>query len=295
MTTIRPLALRQNFAWTFVGNGVYAVSQWGMLVLLAKLGSPEMVGQFTLGLAITAPVVMLTNLQLRVVQSTDASEQYCFGHYLGLRLLATGFALAAIAAIALGSGYRGETAWVVLLLGLAKAIEALSDICHGLLQQKEQLDRLSQSLMIKGSLSLILLGVGVTTTGSLIVGSLGLIAAWLLVLIAYDLPCCRQVLRAYPSLGKLRPRWQWSALWPLLGTSLPLGLVMMLISLNTNLPRYFIEQQLGERELGIFSALAYLMIVGTMVVNALGNSASPRLARHYLEGDRPPSSACRCR
>jgi O-antigen/teichoic acid export membrane protein len=163
----------------------------------------------------------------------------------------------------------------------------VSDICHGVMQQKEQLDRLSQSLMLKGLLSLAMLGLGIVMTGNLLVGSLCLIASWLVVLLVYDLPSCQQLLRAYPSLGKLWPLWQWSTLRSLLWMSLPLGLVMMLISLNTNIPRYFIEGALGERELGIFSALAYLMIVGSMIVNALGNSASPRLARHYAEGDRP--------
>jgi O-antigen/teichoic acid export membrane protein len=38
--------------------------------------------------------------------------------------------------------------------------------------------------------------------------------------------------------------------------------------------------------LGIFAALAYLMVAGGMVVNALGQSASPRLAKYYAEGDR---------
>jgi O-antigen/teichoic acid export membrane protein len=61
---------------------------------------------------------------------------------------------------------------------------------------------------------------------------------------------------------------------------------MMLISLNSNIPRYFIEEYLGERELGIFAALAYLMIVGGMVVGALGDSATPRLAKYYASGDR---------
>jgi O-antigen/teichoic acid export membrane protein len=60
---------------------------------------------------------------------------------------------------------------------------------------------------------------------------------------------------------------------------------MMLISFNANIPRYFIERYLGEQELGIFAALAYLMVAGGMVVNALGESASPRLAKYYAEGD----------
>lgn len=90
----KPLTLRRNFSWTFVSNVVYAACQWGMLVVIAKLGSPEMVGQFTLGLAVTAPVMLFTSLHLRAVQATDAKQQYIFGDYLGLRLISTGLALA---------------------------------------------------------------------------------------------------------------------------------------------------------------------------------------------------------
>jgi hypothetical protein len=38
-------SLRWNFSWTFVGNIIYSACQWGMLVVLAKIGNPEMVGQ----------------------------------------------------------------------------------------------------------------------------------------------------------------------------------------------------------------------------------------------------------
>ncbi|NEQ28455.1 MAG: lipopolysaccharide biosynthesis protein, partial [Microcoleus sp. SIO2G3] len=50
-------------------------------------------------------------------------------------------------------------------------------------------------------------------------------------------------------------------------------------------PRYFIEQHLGDRELGIFAAIAYLMVAGNMVVTALGRSATPRLAKYYAAGN----------
>ena len=131
----RGLSLRENFSWTFAGNVVYAASQWGLLVALAKLGSPEMVGRFSLGLAIAAPVMMLTNLQLRGVQATDARRQYRFGHYLALRLVMTTAALAVIAAISCLAGYSFEAAAVVVIVGVAKASESVSDVYHGLLQQ----------------------------------------------------------------------------------------------------------------------------------------------------------------
>ena len=109
----RALTLRDNFSWTFVGNVVYAASQWGILTVLAKLGSPEMVGQFALGLAIAAPVVMFTNLQLRGVLATDARDEYRFGDYLALRLCATLLAMLTISGLVLLGGYSWQTSLVI--------------------------------------------------------------------------------------------------------------------------------------------------------------------------------------
>jgi len=69
-------------------------------------------------------------------------------------------------------------------------------------------------------------------------------------------------------------------------TGLPLGIVLLLVSLNFNIPRYFLQASRGERELGIFAALASTVTAGLVVVNALGQSASPRLARLAVESDR---------
>jgi O-antigen/teichoic acid export membrane protein len=63
----------------------------------------------------------------------------------------------------------------------------------------------------------------------------------------------------------------------------PLGLAMMLLSLNTNIPRYFIEGYLGERELGIFAGMAYVMVAGSALVNAIGQTVSPRLAKYWAD------------
>ena len=293
MQPSKPLTLRRNFSWTFIGNAVYAACQWGMLVVIAKLGSPEMVGQFTLGLAVTAPVFMLTNLQLRSVQATDAKQQYLFGDYLGLRLVATGLALVIIVVINLVSGYRWEISLIILLVGLAKAFESISDVFYGLIQQHERMDRIAVSLMIKGLLSLLMLSAGVYLSGGIVWGVVGLAISWVIVLIGYDFGSGRLILtnswktlpsaklNTQESIVTLQPRWQLKTMVRLLWLSLPLGLAMMLISLNTNIPRYFIERYLGERELGFFAAIAYLMVVGNMVVSALGQSATPRLAKYY--------------
>ena len=70
----RAVPLKRNFAWTLAGNVTYAVCQWGIFLVLARLGSPGMVGQFALGFAIANPVILLSQLQLRSLQATDASH-----------------------------------------------------------------------------------------------------------------------------------------------------------------------------------------------------------------------------
>jgi O-antigen/teichoic acid export membrane protein len=80
------------------------------------------------------------------------------------------------------------------------------------------------------------------------------------------------------------PRFSAHQIKKLLHLSLPLGIVTMLISFNGNVPRYMISHFQGVRELGIFSALGYILTAGTMVVNALGQSATPRLALYAAHG-----------
>lgn len=289
---VEPLSLRVNFSWTLVGNVVYAACQWGMLTAIAKLGTPEMVGQFALGLALTAPVIMFANLALRSVQATDARRLYQFNDYLALRLLTTALAFLVIVAIALLGGYRAETAAVILIVGLSKSFEAISDIFFGLLQQHERMDRIAQRMMLKGVLALAMLSAALLLTRSIVLAVTGLLAANVISLFGYDIRSGLLILgdpaqrsRLGHALDVLRPRWDLRTLARLAWLALPLGFVMMLISLNTNIPRYFLERYLGERELGIFAAMAYIVVAGTTVVSALGQSISPRLAKYYAHGN----------
>jgi O-antigen/teichoic acid export membrane protein len=281
------------------GNLSYAACQWGMLIILAKVGSAAMVGQFGLALALTAPVFMFTNLNLRSVQATDARHLYGFSDYLGLRLISVAIALLVIVGIA-SLGYQASSAAVIIAMGIAKAVEATSDVFYGLLQQYERMDRLATSMIVKGLASLAGLGLCVYLTGSVLIGVMAIAASWALVLFGYDLPKSREVLQrqrqiatpgARDGSSTIGPRWQARTLFDITKLSLPLGIVMMLVSLNTNVPRYFIEYFHGKSDLGIFTALSYMIVAGSTVINAIGQSVVPRLAKYYAAGRRQDFSA----
>jgi O-antigen/teichoic acid export membrane protein len=272
------LSLRWNFAWILTGNLVYAICQWGAIVALAKLGSSFIVGQFSLGLAITAPVLMFTNLQLRAVQATDSRRLYSFGEYLRLRTALTLVGLAVIAAIAGFGKYERQTAMVILGVALAKGIETLSDIHYGLFQLNDRLDQSGKSMILRGILTMAALSTGLYLTRSVLWGCGGLALAWLAVLLFFDVRHGRRFAggpsRFTQAAKTRRP-------WGLIRVALPLGIATTMAALNLNMPRYFIHARLGERQLGIYSALAYTTVAMILVSDSLGHCAIPRLSRLY--------------
>jgi O-antigen/teichoic acid export membrane protein len=289
----QPFSLRRNFSWTLVGNIFYSACQWGMLILLAKIGTPDMVGVFTLALAVTAPLFMFFNLQLRVVQATDAQAEFQFNDYLGLRLVTSVLAFISLMLIVIALPFEPWTKFVILTVAIAKALESVSDVCYGLMQQQERMDFISISLIIKGALSLLLMAITLVVTKQVLGGVVGLAIAWAIVLLGYDIRVTNQLLKIgkIQALEKLSFVWKWSIQKQLIKLTLPLGFVMLLISLNTNIPRYFIEHYLNSRELGIFAAIAYLMLVGSIIQGALAQAASPRLAKYYADGRRKAFSS----
>jgi O-antigen/teichoic acid export membrane protein len=281
--------LRADFSWMFLGNAIYAGGQFAMLMLLAKLVSPEMVGQYALGLAIVYPVMMLTNLQLRAVMTSGARQQAHFGHYLSLRLLTTSLALLIILVLTQVLGYRWELTIVVLMVGLAYAIETISDVYYARLQLHDRMAEICKSLIARALLSVLGLALITYVSRSLLWGIAGIVLARAIVLFGYDI-CDRThglngQSKWFSGTQELTPRFDLRVHGELLWVSFPLGVVVLLTTLNSSVPSYFIQHRLGERDLGIFSAIGFMLSVGNMAVVSLGQSAFTRLARSYATGN----------
>jgi O-antigen/teichoic acid export membrane protein len=274
-------SLRLNFSWTLVGNAVYGGTQWGILVLLARLGSSEAVGVFSLGLAITAPIMLFSSLQLRAVQATDARLEFQFQDYAGLRIMTTIIAACVIFVVGCAL-YRGETALTIAAFALSKGIESLSDIVYGLWQQQERMDLIAKSLMLRGTLALATVALCFAIFHTIWITVFGIATAWAVIFVAFDVRNGITVAREMHQTAV--PRFSAARMKQLIRLSLPLGIVTMLISSNANIPRYMISHFRSVGELGVFSALGYIPLAGTLTLTALGQSAIPRLALYASQG-----------
>lgn len=272
--------LRLTMLWTLSGNLVFAATQWGVLVVLARLGSAADLGLYTLGLAVTTPVFLLLSLQLRGAQATEpAGSPFRFGHYFTLRVLLSLTALLICAVYAFTSS--PALASVVGWLGLAKLFDSVSDVCYGHLQSRQQLREVSKSLIARGLLSVVALGLAFASTHQVAWAAAGTALGYLAVLLIFDIP--------HTSRGT-GPWWlpDRGALSRLARLTWPLGVAVGLIALNASLPRYFLVRARGLDSVGLFTAMSYVTVAGSMVITALGQAATTPLARLAEGSDLKP-------
>jgi len=125
--------LKADFTWVLSGNVLYSACQWGIVLIIAKLGSPAQVGEYALGMAVCAPILLFANLQLRVLLASDVKDQFTFGQYLSFRLVSLGAALLVIGAVTAWTQPDWSRGRVIILVGLAQSLEYLRDIYYGLM------------------------------------------------------------------------------------------------------------------------------------------------------------------
>jgi O-antigen/teichoic acid export membrane protein len=258
--------------------------------------SQETVGVYVLGITVTSPIFLFAGLQLRRLQATDAKDEFQFGHYLGLQLAACVVAMFACWGAGWFSGYRDASLAVILLVGFSKAFETLSNTFYGLFQQRERLDRISKSMVLQSMLSAAGLCGGIALTGDIVWACAWSAIARLAAVLLYDVPSVlwlagddsgldRQPSAISHRLSACKPLWERDPLWRLAMLGVPLGMTGMLVSLNTNFPRYFVEQFGGKAELGIFGALCAPLYAMHTLTKSLESSASAQLARLHASGD----------
>lgn len=274
----------QNFRSILIGRLFAALSIWLALVALTKMSDPATVGLYALAQAICIPIAETAKMSLREVRSSDTAHAYDFGDYMGLRLLATLAAFLLMLALGIVQSTTGAMLAVIVLYGLARCGELVSDMIYGLFQAHERMEYIGRSLCLLGPLSLLLLVAGYWLTGSLVVAVLGQLAAQLAVLGLYDLPLGLK--RARIGADVFFPRWDFRAIRSLAAQALPLTFATLLIIVGLYFPRLAVEHELGLTGLGLFAAILALAMAPDRLVNAMGIAASVRLARHYAAGRR---------
>ncbi|MEU8022942.1 hypothetical protein AB0B88_12045 [Micromonospora haikouensis] len=249
--------------WFLVGLAMSSLGQWTIVLILAQAGSPHMVGQYALGLAITTPVVLVCGLGLQPVLVTDVANHFGFYEYLRLRLTGMTIALLVIGALVHALSLTGGI--VIFLVGVAKALDAVGEIYFGILQRYSTMRTVGASMALNSVFSVLVTAGLLLTTGSITIAILGSVVGSALGSVLYPWRSARPHLQRGPRIGRASSRKAVRRSRRLAVTALPVGLAYSLTSFTSNVPAYVLEHQLGTSALGVFAVLSY----STMVANLL--------------------------
>jgi O-antigen/teichoic acid export membrane protein len=139
-------------------------------------------------------------------------------------LVMLSLSLLLIAGIAFFSSFTLELAIIILIIGIDKTADAVSDVIYGLLQQQEQMDRIAKSLILMAVLSLLLLTLGQSLTHNLVWTTAGWCLGSIVVMVFYDFRSGAYILKKLPpALNDMRPGFDGRTLTRLAWLSLPLA------------------------------------------------------------------------
>ncbi len=271
-TPPRPFAL--SLSWTLVGEVLNAAGQFGMLVVMARLGSETVLGRYALGLAIATPLYILTSLHLRPTFVVSSREVFSFGHYFALRLIGTPLSMLALVLWSQLAGHDPLTSTMVVMVGLVRFSEFISDILQAAPTRAEQLrhvgiSRALRGVSLLGSVTLAL-ALGAEPRWAMGVGA----GTGMLLTLLYDLPIAR---RFEPTRPLFEPRVLARLGW----LAAPVGLAGALLALTQNIPAYVLEDVSSIAALGRYTAAVSILFVSGVFNMAVGAAAVPRLARTF--------------
>jgi O-antigen/teichoic acid export membrane protein len=269
-------------------------------MLLIKFGSDALAGRYALALAIATPFFLFLGLQLRVLIITDAKREFQFGHYVRLRFLTSVIAISAIFALLLFTKHPTYTKLIIGLVALAKFAEAMSEIVYGLLLQKEKLAWMAISQILRGLFAVIIIGSVIFLSAELWLAISLMALSWWIVTIGLDFGttakrfenCVLPTPSSNTHNPDITPRskvtslWDLQVFWQIVQRGLPLGLALLFVSLNVQIPRYVIDAYLEESALGIFSALVAPVALGGLAINSILMTVASRLAQYYAKAQK---------
>src|SRR5699024_8183153 len=258
-------SIKKNFSWNLLGSVIFAATQWLLIIALTRLGSVEMVGYYSLGLAITSPIILFTNLQLRVLQATAKEDEYQFQDLVATRNV-TNVIFFTLLIIYLSIGnYDKYIFFIVLITGLIKVTESFSELTYGLFHQQERLELIAKSTILRGCSILFTVVILLILKLDLVYILFSIVLVNVMIFIFYDNKNLHLFNRKYVAHYSKN-------IYKIIITALPLGLSLLLVSLNNNLPKIFVEKILNTEQLGFFASITYLVYIGSTLINSIGNA-----------------------
>ncbi|MFQ3726951.1 oligosaccharide flippase family protein [Staphylococcus equorum] len=245
-----------------------------IIILLSKYVGTNSVGLLTLGLAITAPILLLSRFNLRAAYSSDFNNEFDFNKYHTLRIISTiGYMGLSCLIIQFFNLNIAENIFLLLII-LWKALETISDIIYAHFQKAQNMITIFYISLWKTIISIIVFIVSIYFFNNVIIPFITIIIIHFVFLILEYKKLIENIDVKLSMDFNIKN---------ILVLTLPLGIAHFLTSMNVNVPRYILQFMGNTRELGVYGSLFYLITAGSYIILSINNAVLPRQAKIRYE------------
>ncbi|WP_395341657.1 hypothetical protein PN836_019780 [Ningiella sp. W23] len=281
--------LKHGVSITLIANIAMALSQWAVIAWLNRSGNVDDVGRYAYSLALAGLALSLGHVGLRQYLMSDrmskADEQFVFP----TRVITSFLALFILAII---STFTIDIALItlVLILGLAKYFENLSDIAHGFALRSFKNTDLAISRIIRSILTPTLFILAYTLTGNISIAALAIVLAWVIVFLLVDTKLIPSLPRKQiPSSGNKASKLETDLGhylkngFHIVKQSYPMGISSVLLVFTVSFPLFMLGEYANDTSLGIYSSVFYYVTAASLLLQSLLQVLSPLFLRYFQQ------------
>lgn len=240
-------------ASVFGANLMQAAVPFCSLLILGRRFGMDAAGEYALAQAITLPVFQLLSLQLKPLLLTRSPLECPLGAALYLRGLSS-----LLGIVFAGAAYTFFGGLALLLAG-SRLVDSWSELTHAEWQRQGKAHWAFAVALLRGALAVGLLLIAASPE----LGLAMYLGASLFLLVLLESP--REELEFHADGGEL------------LRNGLLLGVVMSLLTLQAQAPRYALEHWSSRASLGLFATMTVLLQAGNLLASSFGQSLLPKL------------------
>lgn len=272
----RRLSMTTNIIWNTIGNVIYLFSQWILTIVIAQMTGYEQLGIYSLAMSISNVGFTVAVWGIRNYQVSDVKHQYSDSEYWNTRILTCIIAFLGVIVFAFICDYSGEQQIAIALYMLFRIGEALIDVFHGIFQQRERMDVVGKSFILRATINFLVFVAVLYATSNIIWAIAGIAASTFIVMAVWDCGRIRDM-GIHLVQSRLKP------IKALMWECMPLAVQQTLFNVYATIPRFFLEKIHGEVILGIYSSITTPVVIIQAMANFIMVPYATQIAKNVSE------------
>jgi O-antigen/teichoic acid export membrane protein len=274
MVENRKSNLLSNIGVYTIGLFAYYLLQWYTTVAIVRLSGYSDAGILSIVISFCNIFGFVALFGLRNYQICDVEERYSNGEYFSSRILTVGLSLLCFAAVLWQRSYDPQTVLCCIGYMAFKTLEAFSDVFFGVMQRRNRYGQIAVSYFLKGLLPTAVFALLLVLKQGLLAAIIGMTAAYLIVMLAYDL---------YKLKGTQTFRLKFNRIVPLLKACFPLMLCIVFSAVMVYVPKEAVNRVLGMEAAGYFGTISILIVVFSTLATSVWGVIIPKISGLFVE------------